>query len=130
MAKRRGYSDSHMQAWWRQAVLAVWGTGCAHCGSPEAHCHHVVPRARRVLRNDWRNGIPLCAECHRWAHTLEGRRWVESQVDTEYLEARDTNLKEYLFTSGITREEFDRKQLGELKSIASGEPESRLLLRR
>lgn len=117
MAKRK-LSDSHMQSWWRRAVRAVWGDRCARCGYPGVECHHVVKRRHALLRNDYRNGIPLCPTCHGWAETLRGRTWVYEQVDMHYLMQREAaNIKDYLQEHGLCRREFDERQLAELKRV-------------
>jgi hypothetical protein len=113
------YSDKYLQNLWREAVRAHWGRRCARCGDPAIQCHHIVPRRRALLRNDWRNGIALCAECHAWAHTTAGRRWVESQVDMDYLESRDVDAKQWLQDHGMSRAEFGRQIAVELKEKAS-----------
>ena len=114
----KGYSDSYMQNLWRKAVQAHWNYRCARCGAAEGQCHHIVPRRKAILRNDWRNGILLCVECHRWAHTLAGRRWVESVVDIDYLTERDVILTDWLQDNGMSRNEFDRAVVAELKRKA------------
>lgn len=114
--KPRKMSDSNLQSWWRKAVIATWGGRCAHCGFAEVECHHIVKRRHAMLRNDYRNGIPLCKSCHAWAETLKGRAWVYMQVDMDYLSERErVNIKDYLQQRGITRYEFDEMQLAELK---------------
>jgi hypothetical protein len=104
-----------MQQLWRQAVRCAWGYRCARCGSTDIECHHIVKRKRGTLRHDWRNGIALCPECHRWADTAEGRGWVASQVDMDYLRRWDTNIKQVLTESGMSRREWDAAVVRELK---------------
>jgi len=110
------YSDKYMQNLWREAVRAHWGYRCARCGYPGIQCHHIVPRRRKLLRNDWRNGIALCGPCHAWAHTTAGRRWVEGSVDMDYLESRDVNIKDWLQEHGLSPREFDRQVVADLKA--------------
>lgn len=117
MAKR-GYSDSYLQQWWRRAVKAYHGEYCVRCGNEPVECHHIVKRRYSVLRNDWRNGLPLCQDCHAWVErTVAGRRWAENQVDIVHLERKDINLKQYLTERGMTRSEFDKEQLSELRRV-------------
>ena len=115
----KGYSDGYLQNLWHKAVRAHWSNRCARCGSPDIQCHHVVPRRKALLRNDWRNGIALCAECHAWAHQLAGRRWVESVVDIDYLTERDVILTDWLQAHGMSRKEFDKAVAEELKRKAN-----------
>lgn len=116
----KGYSDSHLQTWWRRAVKAVNGECCIRCGSDPVEVHHVVKRRHALLRHDWRNGIPLCAACHRWVETLAGKLWVADQVDMRYLLAHEReNIKDYLRDHGLNRREFDQRTLEELKRVVA-----------
>lgn len=46
-----------------------FGYKCVHCQSKDAvTLHELVPKS---LTKDWRkieNRVPICAECHEWAH--------------------------------------------------------------
>lgn len=57
---------------WSQLVRARAGYHCERCGAtPEEsqlHAHHVDGRNNHRLRFDPRNGVCLCARCHRWGH--------------------------------------------------------------
>lgn len=59
------YKDST----WRKYVLEFCGNVCADCGhaGPELHAHHIIPRSRGG-KNVIRNGMALCADCHRLRH--------------------------------------------------------------
>jgi len=115
---KHAVSDSYLLAWWRKAVRAVWGNNCVHCGAPATECHHVTRRGKGVLRHDYRNGIPLCLDCHAWVDRLEGRQWVESNMDMEYLSTHDVTLKDFLQQEGLSRREFEQMRLAELKAVA------------
>lgn len=117
---KASYSDGYMQQLWRRAVKAHWGDRCARCGHTPVECHHIIKRRKPLLRNDWRNGIPLCSECHRFAETTRGRLWVESQVDMDYLASLDVrDAKQWLQERGISRREFDRQTVADLKAKIS-----------
>jgi len=111
-------ADSTLQSWWRKAVKAVHGDACVICGQRPVECHHAVLRRKMVLRHDFRNGLPLCADCHRGAETILGRAEVAKHLDMEYLQERERlTLKDYLVRNGMTRAEFLQNQLDELKAI-------------
>lgn len=111
-------SDGYLQNWWRKAVKRVHGDRCKLCGAQPVECHHIVKRRYGVLRHDWRNGLPLCAECHAQADTIAGRERIAEHVDMDYLSAMERyDLKTFLAERGMTRGEFLRNELDELKRI-------------
>jgi len=111
-------SDSTMQRWWRDAVKSIHGKRCVICSQTPVQVHHCVHRARAILRHDYRNGLPLCAECHNIADTILGRNEVAKHLDMEYLQERERmTFKDYLVRNGMTRAEFLCNQLDELKEI-------------
>lgn len=123
---KKTYSDRYMQTWWRLAVLAANRNTCAECGrirAPEdLECHHVIKRRVRLLRNDWRNGVPVCrdTDCHRLA---DGKGLlIASPINRAHLEHlnRYSTIKDYLVEEGITLAQFDRETLEQLKTVASG----------
>lgn len=116
--KSKTYKDGYLKELWRKAVKAEYGERCVKCGAMPVECHHIVRRAKSMLSNDWRNGIPLCHEHHRWAHTLEGRLWVYDKIGEErldYLTERDCDMKTYLVQHGMTRADFGKWTAKELK---------------
>ena len=111
-------SDGYMQQWWRKAVKRIHGDRCKLCGAMPVECHHIVHRAKGVLKHDHRNGLPLCAECHAGIDTIEGREYIAKFVDMDYLAAMERyNLKAFLAERGLSRGEFLRNELDELKRI-------------
>ena len=111
-------SDGYMMTWWRRAVKRVHGDRCRFCGAHPAGCHHVIHVTKGVTRHDWRNGIPLCTACHSTADSIAGRKRVGEFVDLDYLEAMERyNLKDFLQERGMSRGEFLRNELDELKRI-------------
>jgi hypothetical protein len=55
---------------WSAIVRA--GGECERCGrtseESQLHAHHVYGRNNHRLRFEPRNGVCLCARCHRWTH--------------------------------------------------------------
>lgn len=49
-------------------IFERFGNKCVRCQRPAVTIHEIVPRSRT---KDWanpENQVPLCAECHSWAH--------------------------------------------------------------
>jgi len=114
---KKSVSDSTLDKLWSKAVKMRYFNRCAACGCNGVEAHHVVRRAKKVLRWDILNGIPLCTECHRWAHTLEGDMWVKQHVDLEYLVTHDINLADYCIQHDVTKDEFRINRRDELKKF-------------
>lgn len=123
------YSDSYMQKHWRQAVLKKFDNCCYLCGKPiyqvEIECHHIVKRKTWLLRNDHRNGIPVCKYgCHQNAETPWGKHKIDEYLIEnnllEYLQERTGNCKDYLLKKGMSKAEYQAIMLKELKEIISG----------
>jgi hypothetical protein len=94
-----GLSDSTLSALWRKVVLHVGNNTCVICcegGTLQAH--HVIHRRYKMLRWDWRNGVPVHAgDCHETANTqgiyaaysvwrdylMKRSRWLYKQYVTE-----------------------------------------------
>ena len=122
-------TDRTMQVWWRRAVLRANQNTCAVCGKVrpdnELECHHLVKRRYRLLRHDWRNGVPVCVgECHRYADTTTGTAGILSAHKWgEYLGEmvrKYRTVKDYLIDNGISQAQMDAASLDELKTVASG----------
>jgi len=117
-------ADSTLDKAWRAAVLATYHYRCGMCGLSwhvtPVECHHIIKRRRKLTRWNWKNGIPLCVQCHELAHTKAGERaisqrhpWYEKLVMLEQV-----NFKDYLQVAEITENEFRRRTLEELKEKA------------
>ena len=120
------YSDRYMQKLWRDAILILYNNHCANCGETyELECHHVIKRRNKQFRHDYRNGILLCKECHIWAETLDGKKWIiENHIyydDILEEELHYKTFKDYRFYNNITEKEFLDRQAEELKLIIKGE---------
>ena len=76
MAKRRKKTHPVMPArgrmrdiadrLWSWAVRDDWAWKCAVCGFEKTEAHHLVPRHHEGTRYTLRNGIGLCARCHKF----------------------------------------------------------------
>jgi hypothetical protein len=114
-AIERGMSDSSLMALWRRAVLRHGGYRCAICGGGgKLECHHATHRRYRLLRFDWRNGVPVHAgECHETANRMgiyaaegEYQRYIEDRAKLTY--------KQYLADTGLSDNEFRAQVKAEL----------------
>lgn len=122
---KKSVSDSYLNKLWRKAVLAEWGYECPYCGNTDIdiiEIHHIVKRKNKILRWDYRNGIPGCKySCHSFYHTLSGQKWILENLEEEvilYLSEFDNVLyKDYLFEHGLTDNEFRKIKLEELKKV-------------
>ena len=122
MKRKKSVSDGHLMKKWRLAVLSEFNYACPRCGNSnvnELECHHVVKRARKVLRWDYKNGIPGCKyDCHLFYHTKKGERFIENHVDYDYLLENENKLyKTHLMENSLTDNEFRSLRLNELKEI-------------
>ena len=116
-------SETTLRDWWRKAVrkkrgeLCYW-PGCTQVGS---ETHHYIKRRYILLKYDAENGIPTCAEHHPLAETIEGRQIVEGILSMSYLsdiQSTYRTAKDFYQKHGMTRAEFLRDELEELKRIA------------
>lgn len=96
---------------WSKLIRARAGNQCERCGAtPEAargfHAHHVYGRTNHRLRWEPRNGMAVCATCHRWAeeYPLEFADWFRDHryEDADFLAVENQkglirrNLQDYL----------------------------------
>jgi predicted restriction endonuclease len=114
--KKWSVSETSLDNLWRKAIRKKFHGRCGLCGEPGTEAHHVVRRAKKVLRWEIRNGVLLCASCHRYADTGQGRRAVEALVDTDYLFASEQyNLKEICHNEAYTPDSFRLEMQKRLK---------------
>ena len=51
------------------SIFAEFGDHCARCGQTSIVLHEIVPKSKRPKTwNTSDNRIPLCCDCHVWAH--------------------------------------------------------------
>lgn len=111
MAKKKAVSNGYLLSLWRKKVLDVYGHKCLFCGmygDENLQCHHVVYRRRKFLRYDYRNGVPLCLECHHKAHTKAGELLL-AKLHPYYdyvVENEQIVFKQYMVDNGMTEDEF------------------------
>lgn len=120
----------YLQMLWRAAVLEHHKRRCAVCGliksEDQLECHHLVKRRYRVLRNDYRNGVPACVgECHNYADTSVGTAQILVKHEfADYLIGRMKQfktIKDYRMWRGISQKEHEKEEADELKRVARGE---------
>jgi hypothetical protein len=120
---RKAVSDSRLMQLWRQAVLMHW-----HYTDPlswyrdptgeSLQCHHYIRRKHFLLRWDYRNGVPLTAQSHEYAHTKGGDAELKELLDTDYLHAMERwTKKQYLLEHGLSENEFRLRVKQELEQI-------------
>ncbi|UCF13224.1 MAG: HNH endonuclease [Thermoplasmatales archaeon] len=123
--KKKRNKDRYMQMLWRQAVLKFWGMKCVFCGNPDIlglEAHHLVKRKNKILRHDYRNGIPLCKYgCHAEADTLEGMQKIQKIVPKAqivYLKTFEKmNYKDFLIDRQMTNLEYMKEMKQELNEF-------------
>ena len=114
-------ADATLNHWFRKAVLASYHYRCGICGlswtSGALEAHHIIKRRRKLTRWDYRNGIPLCKECHTLAHTKAGEMIISRRHPyyNDLVNMECINFKDYLLTTGGTENEFRYRMLKELK---------------
>ena len=120
---KKAVSDGYLNHWWRKAVLQSYHGRCGLCGlhwevAGGLEAHHIIKRRRKFTRWDWRNGIPLCRECHTLAHTKAGEMAISRRHPyyADLVNMECINFKDYLLDKGLTENEFRQRTLKELKA--------------
>lgn len=116
-----GLSDSTIEALWRRVVLKRGGYRCVVCGrGGTLECHHVIKRRYKLLRWDYRNGVPVhTGDCHDTADKMGtgiSPMWAEYLL----LQSRWTK-KGYLLQSGQSDSEWRGSVRAELEAALFGE---------
>ena len=130
---KKSVSDRYLMHLWRQAVLAHWGyrdpiAGVRDPTGYSLECHHIVKRRGYILRWDYKNGIPLTAETHRFIHNhpAKANRLLYEYVDYEYLaEWEGVRKNDYLLRNSMTDNEFRLKMKGYLKNVIDSYKEAK-----
>ncbi len=116
-------TDRYLMQLWSKAVRVEKGEGCYACGRPAHSVHHIIRRGHRLTRFDVKNGLPLCADCHRRAQRSIG--WdidmilAEDKADLQ--ERANINIKDWLVKLGMSMSEYEKWEAEELKRIIKGE---------
>jgi hypothetical protein len=68
----------------------------SNCGPAVLQAAHIVPRRHFSTRWDLRNGLGLCADCHRWLDTNphDGRAWVRQRIGAGTLRTLEKQAQE------------------------------------
>ena len=75
MQKERDILEFQDRAW------TFWGRVCICCHHPAATLHEIVSRSLyRMWYTDVWNSVPLCDNCHQWAHGAGEAGRVELQA--------------------------------------------------
>ncbi len=53
---------------WRKVVRLKNGGRCIMCPQPVDEAHHLISCSHKAHRHNPQNGVPLCLECHGYAH--------------------------------------------------------------
>ena len=101
----------------RPQIIKQLGDKCIYCGKKATNYHHIVPK-HMGGDNRIQNIVPLCAECHKKAHSKRsGKKQTEwgrkplpkpanfNEVIDKYLEC-DFSLAEALERTGLKRHTF------------------------
>ena len=51
-------------------IALLYRRKCVRCRKPYNHIHEIIPKSRNVNWREVSNRIPLCLECHTWAHVI------------------------------------------------------------
>jgi 5-methylcytosine-specific restriction endonuclease McrA len=72
-----------------QEILALFGNRCARCGHTPITLHEIIPKSLNPKALDPTNRIPLCYDCHMWAHK-KGYRFSQPELTKLRLKGIDT----------------------------------------
>lgn len=110
-----GLSDSALMALWRKAVLSHYGNRCIICGGGGTlEAHHVIKRRYKLLRYDWRNGVPVHhGDCHATADRMGVYAAPSAHQDFLLAMARAT-FKQYMSEVGLSDAEWRGRAKAEL----------------
>ena len=124
--KTKGLSDSTLHALWRKAVRAQGQNRCIICGAwGQLECHHVIHRRYKLLRWDWRNGVPVCpGVCHDMADR-EGVGIAGDYAPHLRAVARVT-FKQYLVDMELSEAEWRERVKYDLQQAIGGTDDRRI----
>jgi hypothetical protein len=103
----KGLSDSNLLILWRKAVLRYHQNRCVICGeNGMLECHHIVHRMRKILRWDYRNGVPVHhGDCHETANRM-GTGVVSYEMGSYLLEQARLTFKQFLLDNNLSESEW------------------------
>ena len=63
------------------SIFEYYNYKCVRCSKPAEVIHEIIPKSRRPYTwMDIENRIPLCVECHNWAHKVGSRNSIPELV--------------------------------------------------
>ena len=120
----KGLSDGNLMRLWRKAVLKKNMNRCFICGNTDTDiidCHHIVKRRHKILRYDFRNGVPVCRiGCHNRLDSIAGLKMLESMRPFDIIHVKEfenMTYKDYLQKHEMTNTEFLQQKKKELEDI-------------
>lgn len=98
------------------------GRRCYLCGRPATEIHHIRRREIELLRYDLNNLLPLCRDCHSEIHARKlNLDLYISMFRMDYLNKMSRiQFQDYLLSHDMTREDFFKLKLKELKEAING----------
>lgn len=95
---------------------------CHFCGRPATEIHHIRGRANLLLRYDLQNLLPLCNGCHSLVHLKKiNLDLYIPMFRMDYLnKMQRIQFQDYLLSHDMTREDFFKLKLKELKEAING----------
>jgi len=106
---------------WSKLIKDRAGNRCQICGSVSSlNSHHIIGRVNHVLRWDLKNGICLCASCHKFstnsAHNnpLAFMEWYKSTYPDNYEYLRSKRNETVKLTLGYYEQIYQ-----ELKEVSN-----------
>jgi len=116
---------------WAQIIKTRARGRCEHCGVEQTNpfawqAAHIYGRSNHRLRFDLRNGMGLCAGCHRWAHNypIELAAWLAEYrpADLAYLRREHAKLVYRDLAAYLALEEELRSELAKLEAALAAAP--------
>ena len=114
--------DKWMEKLDRLYPLLRKGKRCHFCGKPATEIHHIRGRSNLLLRYDLKNLIPLCSDCHSLVHLKKmNLDFYISMFRMDYLNKMSRiQFQDYLLSHDMTREDFFKQKLIDLKEAIYG----------
>lgn len=101
------------------------GKRCYFCGRGATEIHHIRGRSNILLRYDLNNLLPICRDCHEQIHRKNIDLYI-SVFRMDYLNTMSRVLfQDYLLSHDLTREEFFKLKMKELKEAINGNQKTR-----